>query len=90
VAYRDRTLAIRDLSGTAHAGVGLIGKPLVLVDGTVRGAWTRSLSGPTAKVALDLWTPLTVAQRRAVQAAARRYGRFVGCEVAIAGLSPSA
>jgi hypothetical protein len=33
------------------------------------------------RVTLDLWTPLAVGERRAVEQAAARYGAFVGREV---------
>ncbi len=86
VAYRDRSLATRALRKTDPNGVGLIGKPLVIVDGAVRGAWRRELRPATVRVKLDLWSSLAAGERRAVKAAATRYGRFLGRDVEVVGL----
>jgi len=86
VAYRDRSLATRVLKESDPNGLGLIGKPVVLVDGTVRGAWRREVRPAAVRVTLDLWSALTAAERRAVQKAAARYGRFLAREVEVVGL----
>jgi hypothetical protein len=88
VAYRDRSDATGHLGTRSGPGM-LIGSPLVLVDGRVRGIWRRQ-RGPTAvQLALDLWSPLAAAERRAVERAAARYGRFLDCAVELR-TSPSA
>src|SRR6185503_19172111 len=70
VAYRDRSFATRALRESDPRGLGLIGKPVVMVDGTVRGAWRRELRPTAVRVTLDLWSPLTATERRAVERAA--------------------
>jgi winged helix DNA-binding protein len=87
VAYRDRSFATGALRESDPNGVGLIGKPLVVVDGAVRGAWRRELRPTTVRVTLDLWTALTAAERRAVQQAAVSYGGFLGRELELVGLA---
>ena len=89
VAYRDRSFATRALRESDPNGVGLIGKPLVIVDGTVRGAWRRELRPAAVRVTLDLWSALTAAERRAVERAAARYGEFLGRELELFGLAGS-
>jgi hypothetical protein len=89
VAYRDRSFATRALRESDPNGVGLIGKPLVIVDGTVRGAWRRELRPSAVRVTLDLWTALTAGERRAVERAAARYGEFLGRELELVGLAGS-
>jgi hypothetical protein len=84
VAYRDRTSAARELPGAKANGLDLIGKPLVLVDGTVRGSWRRELRPSKVRVTVELWTPLSTADRRALDQALARYGRFVDREVEVA------
>jgi hypothetical protein len=74
VAYRDRSAAAGDRARTP----GLVGVPLVVIDGTVRGAWGRSLSPSTVRVRFDPWSPLTASERRAVREAAERYAVFLG------------
>src|SRR6185503_3017921 len=83
VAYRDRSFATRALEEGDPNGLALIGKPVVMVDGTVRGAWRRELRPATVRVILDLWVPLTAGERRAVEKAAARYGRFLERELEI-------
>ena len=86
VAYRDRSFATQALRQSDPRGLGLIGKPAVMVDGTVRGAWRRELRPAGVRVTLDLWTTLTAGERRAVKRAAARYARFLGREVEVVGL----
>ncbi|HEV8239229.1 MAG TPA: winged helix DNA-binding domain-containing protein [Thermoanaerobaculia bacterium] len=86
VGYRDRSLATRALAAGDPNGLALIGKPLVLVDGTVRGAWRRELRAEGLRVTIELWSALTATERRAVRKAAARYGSFLAREVEIVGL----
>ncbi len=79
VAYRDRSFATRDVERIAD--VGVIGKPLIVVDGCVRGSWGRNLDDERARVHFELWTPLTDSERRALQRTVKRYGQFVGKQV---------
>jgi hypothetical protein len=85
VAYRDRAAVVGD-HGDRDGRAQLVGRPLVLVDGFVRGAWRRDLAASTARLSLDPWTPLSAPERRAVERAAERYGRFLGRAVAVRGL----
>lgn len=86
VAYRDRSLGTREVRG--GTGLALIGKPVVLIDGQIRGTWRRAISGETVRVNLELWSPLAAAERRAVLDAAERFGRFLGKTVEVAGSPP--
>jgi hypothetical protein len=81
VAYRDRADAMGHLGTRGSPAAMLIGSPLLLVDGRVRGTWKRTLAPEAARVALELYAPLSAAERRAVERAAARYGRFLGREV---------
>jgi hypothetical protein len=83
VAYKDRALAADPATIGREPG-GLIGLPVIAIDGQVRGTWKRSLSTRTARITLEPWTPVTAEERRAVEKAAMRYGRFLGREVAVA------
>ena len=52
-----------------------------MIDGIVRGRWRITDRTRAARLVTDDWTRVTTAERRAVQEAARRYGRFFGIEV---------
>jgi hypothetical protein len=60
-----------------------VGLSLVAIDGRVRGSWRRSLASATVRVSVGFWNPVTRDERRAVEAAAERYGRFLGLSVEI-------
>ena len=79
VAYRDRSAPTAALP--ARRRDMIIGRPLLVVDGLVRGAWRRERGKAAVRVDVELWTALAAAERRAVEAAAERYGRFLGTRV---------
>jgi hypothetical protein len=78
VAYRDRD-AVVGPSRTAAAtsrGSDVFAHSLV-IDGRLAGSWTRTHGRDSARVDVVSYRPLTAADRRAVAAAAERYGRFM-------------
>lgn len=77
VAYRDRESPLGHLRGLRDITM-MIGNALIVVDGQVRGAWKRRRGPSSLRIELDLWTPLSAAERRAVEGSAARYGRFLG------------
>jgi len=83
VAYKDRThlvdrkkvlepLPKSDLLGSA-----------IIVDGSLAGSWKRVLNKKHVAIELVYFTALTKAKQKAVEAAASRYGRFLGMTVLI-------
>jgi hypothetical protein len=81
VGYRDRAAAVGHLSNHATERLKTVGSSLVVIDGIVRGAWKITDRTRAARLVTDYWTRVTAAERRAVEEAARRYGRFFGIEV---------
>jgi len=81
VGYRDREAAVGHLSNHAMERLKTVGSSLVVIDGIVRGRWRITDRTRAARLVTDDWTRVTTAERRAVQEAARRYGRFFGIEV---------
>ena len=57
---------------------------MVAVDGQLVGEWRRTLRRDEVVVELTPLAPLTGARRRAVEAAGRRYGAFLGAPAAVA------
>jgi hypothetical protein len=86
VAYKDRDAMVNHPAARAER-LKTVGSALILVEGTVRGAWRRRLSATTVEVTLEFWTAPTALERRAVEKAVARYARFLGLEPRIAGLS---
>jgi hypothetical protein len=80
VAYRDRSAAL-DPADSLRERVYGIGLSLVAIDGRIRGSWRRTVTGSTVRVNVGFSGPVTRDERRAVEAAAERYGRFLGMGV---------
>jgi hypothetical protein len=80
VAYRERDAPLGHFKSEPQR-FGAIGRPLVVIDGRVRGAWKLALAGGAARLVTDFWTSVTAAERRTVREAALRHGRFLGIEV---------
>ncbi len=75
VAYKDRA-AILD-PAAADATRGGIFSPVVVLDGRVAGSWRQKRTRRGVDVAAELVAPVTAAQRRALEQAAARLGRFL-------------
>jgi len=84
VGYKDRASAIGHLPADHPRLAGAIGIPLILIDGRVRGAWRRELTPSHVRLTLEYWGRVTGAECHAVEAAARRYSRFLGRELLLA------
>ena len=52
--------------------------PSVVVDGQIVGVWRRTIKKGAVQVKVTLFSGMTKAGIRAVEAVADRYGRFVG------------
>lgn len=75
VAYRDRSIAA---DGAKHAGLALLGRALVVIDGRVRGTWRRTLTPARLDIDVELWGKVSADEKRAVARAERRYRQFLG------------
>jgi hypothetical protein len=85
VGYRDRSAAVGHLDDHDARRLELLGRPLVVVDGRARGSWRRAAGKGSVRVEVELWPPFAAGEReslaRAVERAAQRYSRFLGCEL---------
>lgn len=84
LGYRDRTAMLApEHADRVNAGGGMP-HPVLLLDGAAAGIWRRDSAGRAGvRVTVSPFGPLTTAGRRAVDAAAERYGRFLGRTVAV-------
>jgi hypothetical protein len=84
VAYRDRGPALGHLGARGGGALlSLVGRPTVVVDGRVCGAWRRERRAGGVRIEAELWEPLATAARTRLAEAAERYGHFVGHAVAL-------
>lgn len=81
VAYRGRD-AVLDPRHVKrlNAGGGMLG-PCVVLDGHVIGTWRRVFARTAVALEIELFEKPTSGEHRAMLAAARRYGVFLGLEV---------
>ncbi|WP_238412172.1 winged helix DNA-binding domain-containing protein [Saccharothrix deserti] len=77
LGHDDRTRVISDED--YRRGIVIGGKPTLLVDGVVHGIWKTTPTG----LDIDLFRPLTPAQRADVEAEGARLARFAGVETDI-------
>jgi hypothetical protein len=76
VAYRDRSAAL-DPKHAAATRNGIF-HPIIVIDGRVAGTWARRIDRSGVAITLKPIARPTAAQSRAIDAAAARYGRFLG------------
>jgi hypothetical protein len=85
VAYRDRTAPTRELPAELANPLQFLGKPLVLVDGTVRGAWRRRARPSGVRLTLERWVELTARERGAIERAVARYRDYLARRMEVGG-----
>jgi hypothetical protein len=83
IGFKDRSGFEERLRGmrTRQRLNALRGHPL-FIDGQVVGGWRRALA-KTVEVKLNLLVPVSALERRLVQRAAQRYGKFAGLPVTV-------
>jgi hypothetical protein len=75
VAYKDRDHALGHLREVPPM---VIGRPLLVIDGRVRGDWSRAVEPSRVTVTVRVWSRATERERGMIEDAVERYGRFVG------------
>jgi hypothetical protein len=81
LGYRDRGASLDPAHARAlNAGGGML-NPTIVVGGRVVGTWRRTFKRDTVVITVSAFEPLSEARKHALNAAAERYGRFVGMPV---------
>jgi hypothetical protein len=86
IAYKDRQLLRPDGGAERHlslTGLDTFAHPLI-VAGAMVGVWRRRVTGAATRIEVVPYLPLSVAQRRAVDAAVKRLTAFIGAGVTVA------
>lgn len=84
VAYRDRGAVLHPSHTRVANAAGAALGPTVLLDGRVVGNWKRTLKRGSVFIGTSLWATLKGEERHALDAAARRYGEFLGLPAVVA------
>ncbi|MDA4117953.1 MAG: winged helix DNA-binding domain-containing protein [Thaumarchaeota archaeon] len=78
VGYADRTAALDPSNKVEPPAPSMVLGPAVVVDGRLKGAWTRTGTKNKVSVAVAPFSPLRDAELRALSVPAQKYGRFLG------------
>src|SRR5215207_5712253 len=84
VAYKDRGAVLHPSHTRVTNGAGAVLGPTVILDGQAVGTWKRTLKKDSAVIETSLWTTLKRNERHALDAAAQRYGEFLGLPAVVA------
>jgi hypothetical protein len=84
-AFDEYTVAFKDRGAILHpshtrltnAATAVLG-PTIILDGQAVGTWRRTLKRDSVFIETNLWTTLRRDERHALDAAAQRYGEFLG------------
>jgi len=87
IGYRDRSaigkiVAVNPVDRTNVIFAGHV----IVVNGQLVGGWKREIVRDGVTINLTIVTPIKETERRAITAAARRYGKFLGVTATIAGI----
>lgn len=83
VGYADRSAVLpAAVTARVNAGGGIL-NPVIVVDGQVIGTWRRTLERRAVAITLEPFAAIAAASRPAIDAAAERYGAFVGLPVRV-------
>lgn len=83
IGYKDRTAAIsREVQPKAFTNNGIF-RPIVVLDGKVKGIWSRSFSKDKVTIKIDLFEGTTAAIETAIKRQGKRYAAFLAKELVI-------
>jgi hypothetical protein len=77
VAYKDRTTILGPAAAQREDSSSEILKPIIVMDGLVRGTWRRTLKKNTVSLAFGPFGRLSSAEEEALNAAAEKYGEHL-------------
>ncbi len=81
IAYKDRSASLDPAAGKqAVLGNGIF-KPVVVVNGSVKGIWSRTVKKNAVEITPSVLSPLSAWEQEAFVAEAERFGRFLGQRV---------
>jgi hypothetical protein len=77
-SYKDHSAAVDEETSARLGALGTARSNFVVVDGRIAGTWKRSLAKGTVIIEVNMLSRVAAATNRAISAAARRYGVFLG------------
>jgi hypothetical protein len=87
IAYRDRSASlVMEHHNKAVSDNGVF-RPIVVINGLVKGVWKRAIKKDTVLIDLTLFHPVNKKEMKGIQEAGEKYGEFLGKKVVIGKIS---
>jgi hypothetical protein len=83
IAYRDRSASLVIEHHKKAVSDNGIFRPIIVVNGLVRGVWKRMIKQDSVSVDLTLFHPVNKKEMKGIEKAGEKYGEFLGKEVVI-------
>jgi hypothetical protein len=81
IAYRDRSASLVFEHHKKAVSDNGIFRPVVVINGIVRGVWKRTIKRDTVLIELSLFHPVNKKEMRGIEKAAEKYGKFLGKKI---------
>jgi hypothetical protein len=83
IAYRDRSASLVFEHQKKAVSDNGIFRPIVVINGLVKGVWKRTIKKDTVVIELSLFHPVNKKEMKGIEKAGERYGEFLGktCQV---------
>jgi hypothetical protein len=83
IAYRDRSASlVIEHTSKAVSDNGIF-RPVIVINGLVKGLWKRAIKKDTVLIELSLFHPLNKKEMKGIEKAGERYGEFLGKKIAV-------
>jgi hypothetical protein len=81
IAYRDRSASLVFEHHKKAVSDNGVFRPVVVINGLVKGVWKRTIKKDTAVIELSLFHPLNKKEMKGIEKAGERYGEFLGKKI---------
>jgi hypothetical protein len=78
IAYRDRSASLVFEHHRKAVSDNGVFRPIVVINGIVRGVWKRAIRKDTVLIELSLFHPVNKKELKGIEKAAERYGEYLG------------
>jgi hypothetical protein len=81
IAYRDRSASLVFEHHKKAVSDNGIFRPVIVINGRVKGVWKRTIIKDTAVIGLSLFHPVNRKEMQGIEKAGERYGKFLGKKI---------
>jgi hypothetical protein len=81
IAYRDRSASLVYEHHKKAVSDNGIFRPIIVINGIVKGVWKRTIKKDTALIELSLFHPLNKKEIKGIEKAGEKYGKYLGKKI---------